>query len=234
MGVLAARRGPSAGRAIFRWEWMAIAAAPALGAASSSRPVPGEVAGRAAVGTGTVRPAVCWRVARDSSMALALGTHRGGNGSRVAPVWGPGPHPAPGGGTAVVVMVAPGPCSCRAVRLAEVCPSPCLGFPACGAGTEDPALAGGCGVICCGHPRARGWLCLWPQSPGRGAAWGQCWSPAGARTRGAGGCGPRRQVTFLSRLLAAPALYCTRRCGCRRAAGPGEPRPPPCVNDLNR
>lgn len=75
--------GPSAGRAIFRWEWMVVAAARALREASSPPPVAGEVPGRVAVGTGTVRPAVCWRVARDFSMALALAP----TGVAVGPGW---------------------------------------------------------------------------------------------------------------------------------------------------
>lgn len=198
----------------------------------------------AGTGTGTVLPALCGRVAGDASMASALGTQQDGSGSwvaagaspRSAPVWGPdpngcGPNGATscslGGGSQSSVDGGPRPLFMPCCVLGRGTSPSVPQFPHVQSRTEDPALAGGCGVACRGHPPGSGlWLChSGPALPhghramAEGTAWGPCRSPTGARARGAWGCRPRRQVTFLSRLLAAPgapALYCTRRCGCRR------------------
>lgn len=222
---------------------MAIVAAPALGAASSHRCVPGRGAWEGAMGAGTrmgtVLPALCGRAIGGYSVASALGTHQDGSGSwvaagaspRPASVWGPAPNGAAscslGEGSRSGGDGDPRPLFTPCCVLGRGMSRSVPRFPLVQSRTEDPAPAGGCRVPCrrdapgSGLRLCRSGLAL-PctlRALAGGTVWGQCRFPTGARARGAWGCRPRRQVTFLSRLLAAPgapALYCTRRCGCRR------------------
>lgn len=135
------------------------------------------------------------------------------------------PRPAWGcilsGGSAVLVAVTP---LVPPRVLGQGTSPPCLSFPVCGVGRRVSLWPGGDNALSpCQSPSGP---VLWGDSAGAAPVpegtwrWGQP---------------PGKASDIPSPLLAAPALYCTRRCGCRRGtAGPGEPRRARCVNDPDR
>lgn len=178
-------------------------------------------------------------VARDPSAAVALGTNGGGSGSGVADRATP---PLPPGSCVATrptrqwpkwgrILLSgrgwgggPQPLFVLCCALGWGTAPPCLSFPVCGAGTGSRSRWRVPGRL----PRAQGSRCALRgrRIPTATEPWlgaqrgGPRGSPTGARARGSRGCRPRRQVTFLGRLLAAagaPALYCTRRWGWRCA-----------------
>lgn len=225
-GALGGGRGPdrlcgclSAGWVIFSWEWMAIAAAPVPGAAVLRK---GTRQGSDGSGDGDGDGAPCpvqgggWGPLNGLGSWHAPGRQRVPNKDQTqAPAAQLGLHPEQRERSAGVG--GPGPPRCHPGCLVKARPlrasvSPCAG--------QDGGSRSGRGVTmpCRSPPPGSavpsGPVLPGPRSPVGGTARGQRRS---LRARGARGSRPGRQVTFPSPLLAAPALYCTRRCGCRGA-----------------